>query len=58
MEAVETWYRLKVHGIPFNRYIKRLDLLQREINATTGIALKTPPRWLAGRAVHQRQEKG
>ncbi|MCJ1360069.1 MAG: hypothetical protein MMC33_010072 [Icmadophila ericetorum] len=58
VEAVETWCRLKVHGIPFDRYMERLDLLQREIEAATGIALKTPPRWLAGRAVHQRQEKG
>ena len=48
VEVLEHWQRLKVHGIPLERYLGEgnMDLLKREVKSSTGIELKTLPRWL------------
>ena len=47
-EALERWHRLKVHGMPLMRYLGegKMELLYWEIESSTGIKLKTTPRWL------------
>ncbi len=44
VEALERWYRLK----PLTRYLGegKMELHYREIESSTGIRLKTTPRWL------------
>ena len=48
VEVLEHWQRLKVHGMPLNRYLGegKMELLKREVESATGIQLKTLPRWL------------
>lgn len=48
IEALERWQRLKVHGMSLAQYLGegKMELLRREIKSSTGIQLKTPPRWL------------
>lgn len=48
IEILEHWQRLKVHGMPLERYLGdgKMDLLRREVESSTGIQLKTLPRWL------------
>ena len=48
VESLERWHRLKVHGMPLMRYLRegKMELLYREIKSSTGIRLKTIPRWL------------
>lgn len=48
VEILEHWQRLKVHGMPLERYLGdgKMDLLKREVESSTGIQLKTVPRWL------------
>ena len=48
IEALERWQRLKVHGMSLARYLGegKMELLCREIESSTGIQLKTLPRWL------------
>lgn len=45
-EALEHWYRLKVHGMPLGRYLGegKMKLFKREVESSTGIQLKTVPR--------------
>ncbi len=52
VEALERWQRLKVHGMPLARYLGegKMELLRREIESSTGIQLKTLPRWLISEA--------
>ena len=48
VEILEHWQRLKVHGMPLERYLGegKMGLLKREVESATGIQLKTLPRWL------------
>lgn len=50
VEILEQWQRLRVHGISLERYLGpgKLELLRREVESSTGISLKTMPRWLVG----------
>lgn len=61
VEALERWQRLKVHGMPLLRYFGegKMELLCREIESSTGIKLKTTPRWLINEArLEERLESG
>lgn len=44
-EALEHWQRLKVHGMPLARCLdeRKMELLKREVESSTGIRLKTMP---------------
>lgn len=48
VEVLEHWQRLKVHGMSLDRYLGdgKMQLLRREVESSTGIQLKTLPRWL------------
>jgi hypothetical protein len=48
LKQAEQWYKLKIHKIPLNRYLKNegLSLIKEEIETTTGLELPLPPRWL------------
>ena len=48
VEILEHWQRVKVHGMPLERYLGegKMRLLRREVESATGIQLKTLPRWL------------
>ena len=45
-EALEHWHRLKVHGMPLERYLGegKMELFRKEVELSTGIQLKTIPR--------------
>ena len=61
VEKLERWHRLKVHGMPLMRYLGegKMELLCREIESSTGIKLKTMPRWLISEArLEERLEAG
>ena len=58
-EALEHWQRLKVHGMPLGRYLGegKMELLKREVESSTGVQLKTTPRWLIHESrLRERQE--
>lgn len=60
-EALEHWQRLKVHGMLLSRYLGegKMELLKREVESSTGIRLKTVPRWLIPEnRLRERQESG
>ena len=48
VEILEHWQWLKVHGMPLERYLgeRKMELLKRKVESSTGIQLKTLPRWL------------
>lgn len=48
VEVLEQWQRLKVHGMPLDRYVGlgKMELLKREVESSTGVSLKATPRWL------------
>ncbi len=48
VEVLEQWQRLKVYRMSLERYLGpgKMELLKREVESSTGIALKTMPRWL------------
>ena len=48
VEVLEQWQRVKVHGMSLERYLGpgKMELLKREVESSTGIPLKTMPRWL------------
>lgn len=48
VEIMEHWQRLKVHGMSLARYLgpDKMELFKREVESSTGIALKAMPRWL------------
>lgn len=48
VEVLEQWHCLKVHGMSLDRYLGpgSVELLKREVESSTGILLKTIPRWL------------
>ena len=48
VEVLEQWQRLKVHGMPLDRYLGfgKMELLKREVESSTGVSLKATPRWL------------
>lgn len=61
VEALERWQRLKVHGMSLARYLGegKMELLCREIESSTGIQLKTVPRWLISESrLEERLESG
>ena len=61
IEALERWQRLKVHGMSLARYLGegKMELLCQEIESSTGIQLKTPPRWLISETrLEERLESG
>ena len=61
IEALERWQRLKVHGMSLARYLGegKMELLRREIESSTGIQLKTLPRWLISETrLEERLESG
>lgn len=60
-EALEHWQRLKVHGMHLSRYLGegKMELLKREVELSTGIRLKTVPRWLIHEnRLRERRESG
>ena len=46
--ALEHWQRLKIHKMSLVRYLDegKMEMLCREIESSTGIQVKTQPRWL------------
>ncbi len=61
IETLEQCERLKVHGMSLMRYLGdgKMELLRREIESSTGIELKTRPRWLISEArLEERLESG
>ena len=61
IEIFEQWQCLKVHGMSLDRYLGsgKLELLKREVESSTGIQLKTMPRWLISEdRLKEQQEKG
>lgn len=61
VEILEQWQRLKVHGMALDRYLGsgKLELLKREVESSTGIQLKTMPRWLISEnRLKEEQKKG
>lgn len=61
IETHERWERLKVDGMSLARYLGdgKMELLRREIESSTGIELKTQPRWLISEArLEERLESG
>ncbi len=52
MDALERWQQLKVHRMPLARYLReeKMKLLCCKIESSTGIKLKTSPRWLINKA--------
>ena len=61
VEALERWQRLKVHGMSLARYLGegKMEVLCREIESSTGIQLKTLPRWLINETrLEERLESG
>ena len=48
VEILEHWQQLKVYGMPLKRYLgeRKMELLKWEVKLSTGIQLKTLPRWL------------
>ena len=61
LEILEHWQRLKVHGMSLERYMGegKMELLKREVESSTGIELKTIPRWLINEdRLREHQEAG
>lgn len=51
VETLERWHRLKVHGMLLRYFGEaKIELLCGEIESSTGIKLKTTPRWLISEA--------
>ncbi len=48
VEILENWQRVKVHGMPLERYLgeRKMELLRRKVESATEIQLKTLPQWL------------
>ena len=48
VETLERWQRLKVHRMSLVRYLgeEKIKLFCQKIESSTGIQLKTVPRWL------------
>lgn len=46
VEILEHWQRFKVHGMSLEKYLGKesMELLQREMESSTGIQLKALPR--------------
>ena len=46
VEMLEHWQRLKVHGMPLEKYLGegKMELLKRQVESSTGKQLKTLPR--------------
>ena len=59
IEILEHWQRLKVHGMPLERYLGegKMELLKREVESATGIQLKTMPRWLISKSRLKEQQE-
>lgn len=61
VEISEHWQRLKVHGMSLERYLGEgsMELLKRKVQSSTGIELKTLPRWLINEnRLRKQQETG
>ena len=61
VEALERWQRLKVHGMSLARYLgkRKMEVLCREIESSTGIQLETVPHWLISETrLEERLESG
>lgn len=61
VEVLEHWQRLKIHGMPLERYLREgsMDLLKREVESSTGIQPKARPRWLINEnCLREQQETG
>ena len=45
VEVLEQWQRLKVHGMPLDRYVGlgKMELLKREVESSTGVLLQATP---------------
>ena len=58
VEILEHWQCLKVHGTSLDRYLGdgKMELLRREVESSTGIKLKTLPRWLIGETQLKEQQ--
>lgn len=48
VEILKHWQRLKIYAMSLERYLGegKMELLKREVELSTGIQLKTLPRWL------------
>ena len=61
VDILEHWQRLKIHGMSLDRYLGdgKMELLRREVESSTGIQLKTIPRWLISETrLREQQESG
>ena len=61
VEVLEHWQRLKIHGMPLERYLAAgsMELLKREVESSTDIQLKALPRWLINEnRLREQQETG
>ena len=61
VKVLEHWQRLKVQGMSLDRYLRegKMELLKREVESSTGIQLKTLPRWLINEnRLREQQETG
>ena len=61
VEILEHWQRLKVHGMSLERYLGEgyMELLKCEVESSTGIQLKSLPRWLINEnRLKEQQETG
>lgn len=61
VEVLEHWQCLKVHGMSLERYLGEgsMELLKREVESSTGIQLKSLPRWLINKSrLREQQEAG
>lgn len=59
IEVLENLQRLKVHGMPLERYLGegKMELLKKEVESATGIELKTLPRWLISESRLREQQE-
>ena len=56
---LEHWQRLKIHKMSLEKYLGegKMKLLQRKVESSTGIQLKTLPRWLINKNRRRDQQE-
>ena len=59
VEVLKYWQRLKVHGIPLNRYLgeRKVELLKKEVQSATRIQIKALPRWFISENCLKKQQE-
>lgn len=59
VEVLEHWQRLKVHGMPLERYLGegKMELLRKEVESATCIQLRIVSHWLISESrLREKQE--